>query len=243
MDHRLPEGYRWVITEDGSQTLYSPLFDENCHSTAGAVAETLYTYIKPNKVLERISNNGKISLLEVGWGTGLGFKTTMESLSEYPLAQIDYLALEIDPVLIANCDLKLETIQLTPTISIHTFQSEFLKFRILQGDARQSLPYLKTIEPHLNFDVIYQDAFSPKRNPTLWTYEWFAFLASFADNLTTLSTYSAAKKMQKALVEAGWGVSVFPGHGMKSKATFAQWNSPTSPELIDKLKLVESFKD
>ena len=242
--NKLPEGYRWLETEDGSKTLYSPLFDENCHSTAGAIAETIYTYIKPNKVVERIQEKGKLSILEVGWGTGLGFQTTLNAVKTYSSAEINYLALEIDPVLIENNnDIQFKVTKLAPDIFVHQAKIENINLRILQGDARRSLPFLKLQEPHLQFDVIYQDAFSPKKNPDLWTVEWFKDISQCVHDQTTLSTYSSAKKMQKALHEAGFGVSVFPGHGMKSKATLAQWNTSTSPELFDKLKIVESFKD
>ncbi|PIP93028.1 MAG: hypothetical protein COW00_07305 [Bdellovibrio sp. CG12_big_fil_rev_8_21_14_0_65_39_13] len=244
MSNKLPESYRWVETEDGSKTLYSPLFDENCHSTAGAIAETIYTYLKPNKVLERIQEYGTLSILEVGWGTGLGFHTTLDAVKSLSSATIDYLALEIDPILIENSqDMRFSVTQLTSEIFVHQAKVENINLRILQGDARRSLPFLKSIEPQLQFDVIYQDAFSPKKNPTLWTVEWFKDISKCVHKHTTLSTYSAAKRMQKALLEAGFGVSIFPGHGMKSKATLAQWDTVTSPELFDKLKIIESFKD
>src|SRR5690606_37910178 len=44
---------------------------------------------------------------------------------------------------------------------------------VLIGDARTTLANWHDSK----FDAIYQDPFSPKKNPTLWTCEWFELLA------------------------------------------------------------------
>lgn len=73
--------------------------------------------------------------------------------------------------------------------------------------AQQSIPQLLT--PHsslltLKFDIIYQDAFSPAKNPTLWTREWFADLNAVSQNDAILTTYSIAATTRMGLHESDW---------------------------------------
>src|SRR6476469_2201134 len=161
----LPVGYKEVNTEDGSITLFSEKFGEACHSTAGARSETLLHYIGGCEILKKAENE-KLSILEVGFGLGVGLLTTWEMTKDLP-AKIHFLSLEIDPELVKWFR---EEYKDHPLFKDTTFS-----FEILVGDARVELPkYVSEKKPQWN--AIYQDAFSPKRNPVLWTKEWFTLL-------------------------------------------------------------------
>jgi tRNA U34 5-methylaminomethyl-2-thiouridine-forming methyltransferase MnmC len=58
-----------VITGDGSNTLYVPELNEHYHSTFGAVTESLHVFIKAG--LEFLLEKKKVTVFEVGFGTGL----------------------------------------------------------------------------------------------------------------------------------------------------------------------------
>ena len=105
---------------------------------------------------------------------------------------------------------------------------------ILIGDARISLPWF--LENHsLRFHAIYQDAFSPKRNATLWTYEWFKLLKSASHQQVTLSTYSSSSSIRKSMIKAGWKVYKGEKFGPKRSSTRARLTGVTDPDIIEHL--------
>ena len=62
-----------MITADGSTTIHIPEWDEQYHSKHGAIQEAKHVFIKNGLAL---FSNQKISILEIGFGTGLnGFIT------------------------------------------------------------------------------------------------------------------------------------------------------------------------
>ena len=68
-----------VPTADGSNTIFNPQVGENYHSRHGALQESKHVFLKTG--LEYfISQNGtnKVSVLEVGFGTGLNFLLTAD---------------------------------------------------------------------------------------------------------------------------------------------------------------------
>ena len=70
LDCETPPNHKKTPTEDGTFTLESNLFTENCHSTAGAYEETLFNYVNGTEVKK--SKQAEIKIFEVGFGLGLG---------------------------------------------------------------------------------------------------------------------------------------------------------------------------
>ncbi|MFW6043884.1 MAG: SAM-dependent methyltransferase, partial [Marinilabiliaceae bacterium] len=62
------------ISEDGSSTLYRPDIDEHYHSVHGAIQESEHVFIRTG--LDFFTGQ-EVSLLEVGFGTGLNALLTM----------------------------------------------------------------------------------------------------------------------------------------------------------------------
>ncbi|MES2525682.1 MAG: MnmC family methyltransferase [Bdellovibrionota bacterium] len=217
----IPKGYQLVTTEDGSETFYSENFSEACHSTTGAKSETILHYIEGCRIPEKAQKE-KITILEVGFGLGVGLLTTWEKTRDLP-AKIHFLSLEIDPALVAWFH---EEYKNHPALNDPKFT-----FEILIGDARKTVPeYVKKNKPA--WDAVYQDAFSPKRNPVLWTKEWFTLLRESSSEDVILSTYSASSSIRKSLVEAGW--KLYPGEkfGPKRSSTRARLKGESDPEIL-----------
>lgn len=222
---KLPsQDYRFVETEDGSQTLFSEKFGEACHSTTGAKSETLLHYIHGCEITQKAKQK-TLSILEVGFGLGVGLITTWEMTKDLP-AQVHFLSLEIDPDLVRWFH---EEYKDHPIFKDPKFQ-----FQILMGDARTELPkYVKENSPSWN--AIYQDAFSPKRNPVLWTKEWFTLLKGNSASDVILSTYSASSSIRKSLVESGWKLSPGEKFGPKRTSTRARLTGETDEDILDSL--------
>src|SRR5690554_2338605 len=82
-------------TNDGSLTIYLPEWNESYHSKHGAIQEAYHVFIKNG--LDFFSDKKEVSILEIGFGTGLNaFITLLES--ENRNQKIDYTAIEAFPV-------------------------------------------------------------------------------------------------------------------------------------------------
>ncbi len=220
--------HEWVTTEDGSLTLFSKEFNEACHSTSGAKSETLLHYVKGCQIIERIQTQNPFVILEVGFGTGLGFELTRETLKEssHPW---HFISLELDHELI-KWWLQGKTYKLYEDYIYEVKENEWT-LTIIAGDARVSLPkYLEKFPT--TFHAIYQDAFSPKKNPTLWTREWFRLLKKYSSKDVILSTYSSSSSIRKSLIEEGWILKKGDKFGPKRSSTRAYLQGDSDEEIL-----------
>jgi tRNA U34 5-methylaminomethyl-2-thiouridine-forming methyltransferase MnmC len=233
-----PPKHRWVDTEDGSRTLFSEAFQEACHSTSGAREETLLHYVEGCQ----IKNKSPLTILEVGFGLGIGFLTTFDSLSNED-KRWDFLSLELDEDLLEWFRLEnvnhpfLKELKWINVGDVKTLQcsNEKINLIILCGDARKTLASFLATVP-MKWNAIYQDAFSPQKNPTLWTTEWFAFLKSHSTADVILSTYSSNSPVRKSLLEAGWIIQKGKTFGAKRSCTRALLQGESDPDILVQLK-------
>jgi len=225
---KIPEGHEFIETGDGSFTLFSTSFQEACHSLAGAREETIAYYIKGCHILHKCQEFSPLNILEVGFGLGVGLLTTMEKIPSDKTCH--FVSLEKDKRLLEwfceeHSELNLKWSGQILSSSVKNFQ-----ITLLLGDGRRELP--KYLESHpIKFHAIYQDAFSPKKNPSLWTKEWFTLLKNSSHGEVTLSTYSASSSIRKTLHETGWGVQNGEGFGLKRTSTRAVLNHPTNEDM------------
>lgn len=237
-----PPHHQWVETKDGSFTLFSERFQEACHSTSGAREETKLHYLKGCAIAQKIAELDQLTILEVGFGTGLGFLETYELLktSHKPWT---FLSLELDRDLLEWFRMQntkhefLSKLQWTQCGSVLVLEarSDSRALTILCGDARQSLPeYAKLLS--VKWSAIYQDAFSPKRNPILWTTEWFTLLKQYSAPDVKLSTYSASNSIRKSLLAAGWALSAGEKFGPKRTSTRADLSGSSDPDILLQLE-------
>ncbi|MFZ9000613.1 MAG: tRNA (5-methylaminomethyl-2-thiouridine)(34)-methyltransferase MnmD [Bacteriovoracaceae bacterium] len=215
-----------ITTDDGSPSVYSKIYSEACHNLSGAYQETFYNFIQGCEI-NQLSKD-KLNILEVGFGTGMGFICTIENCQK-PVRFVSFekydqmveLAKEIHP-LFKN---------LTKTKDGYHLKVGDSECIILMGDARQRVKELDE-----QFDAIYQDAFSPRKNKELWTKEWFRDLHKLSHHKTILSTYSSSVSIRKALIESGWHLYNRKGHGNKKLATIAKTQGETEKGIIEKLQ-------
>src|SRR6478735_1767101 len=154
-----------ITSADGSHTLLNTEMNETYHSTKGALQESLHVFIKAG--LELFKEREKVSVLEIGFGTGLNALLTLEyAISHHQ--QIKYTTLEPFPVdfslveqmnyieLIQSPDLKniFEALHLLPFGQTEKYKEHFTFLKEL--DKLESY----TIQSSA-FDLIYYDAFAP----------------------------------------------------------------------------------
>ncbi len=93
---REPTGHanwEWIVTDDGSRTLFDSGLAESFHSGCGAVSETLVVYILHSGLLGRLRGRDASVVMEYGLGTATGFLLTA-ALAEFYQTPLTYYALE-----------------------------------------------------------------------------------------------------------------------------------------------------
>lgn len=219
------------LTKDGSHTLYSHRFGQYYHNPNGAVAESLHNFFKTNGLLQALKSREKITILEVGFGTGLNLMLLLDHyLSSKSEAEVQFYSVEAYPVsteqvsdfnygdhlqhpemkqkivdVFSSLKSGMNDFKLLPDISGHIFCGFFEDFN----------------PKNLQADFIFHDAFSPKVNGDLWTGEVFKKLKSLSDEEAVLTTYSAASRAKGAMAWAGWKVAKARGALGKREMTIA----------------------
>ncbi len=88
---------QWMVTDDGSLTLWNRELDESYHSGCGAASESLVVYLANSGVLARLESGLSTRVFEMGFGTGSAFLLTA-ALAEHFQTPLDFWAIEIRPL-------------------------------------------------------------------------------------------------------------------------------------------------
>ena len=210
------------MTEDGSHTLYVEGIDECYHSTHGAVQESAHIFITDGLKTfastymqdENCELPPQMSVLEVGFGTGLNaYLTILEaerlkihihytSIELYPLSATVATQLNYPEILGKERDL-FEKIHGLSWGEVHRVSSFFSLYKV-QAD-------FITYELRDRYDVIYFDAFSPEKQPEMWSEQCFGKLYNHCNENAVLTTYCAKGAVRRAMQSAGFIVERLPG--------------------------------
>jgi chorismate dehydratase len=227
--------YKIIETEDQTKTLWSEFFDENCHNLAGAYEETIHNYILGCHIPEQLQSREDVHVLDVGFGLGIGLKALLDEVKknpDIPTKKISYTSIELDEDLFLwAINETFPDVTFTKKDQTYISEIETLAITIYIGDGRLTLPeaHAKNLLP--KFTAIFQDAFSPKRNPALWRVEWFVDLLKMSSTGVYLSTYSASVSVRKSMVVAGWIITNAKGFGQKRTMTKARLTGVIDPAL------------
>ncbi len=87
----------WLVTDDGSLTLWNSELDETYHSGCGAVAESLVVYLSHSGVLERLTSQQPTRVFELGLGTATAFLLTA-AIAEHFQTTLEFWTIELRPL-------------------------------------------------------------------------------------------------------------------------------------------------
>lgn len=190
---------------DGSFSLWSEAFGEGFHSGRGALREARETFLAPSQ-LERFPPGARLRVVEVCVGTGTNLALLLEACAVGGLA-LEWWGLELDPhpLRLALAAPHFRQPWQPATLAVLErllerghWQEGASAGRMLWGDARQTLEALRR-ERRGQVDLVWHDAFSPRRCPQLWTVEC---LAAATDLLTPAGrwiSYSSAAAVRETL--------------------------------------------
>lgn len=216
-----------ILTSDGSVTIYLPQWNESYHSKHGAIQEAYHVFIKNG--LDFFSDKKEVSILEIGFGTGLNtFITLLESekrkqkinytaVEYYPIQEGTYTKLNYPNLLEAEDkqDVFLD-LHKTEWGKEHHF-SDFFTLKKIQMKFEDIV-----FENH--FDLIYFDAFGFRVQPELWSADIFHTMYVALKNKGILTTYAARGVITRNMKAAGFFVKKTAGPIGKREMTIAYKN-------------------
>lgn len=212
-----------LTTEDGTATLFLEEYGQAMHSVSGAYEESLLKHVYPSGILECSSE--KVSALDIGFGLGYNVLALMnEFLNRKSGRALEIISLEKDRTFS----------EFMKSISFNDGRDEIYGFikevynsgkgnyyqislEIIFGDARETLQGLSGKK----FNAVFQDPFSPSKNPELWSVDYFNILKNLLAGDGVITTYSSADHIRRAMLEAGLGVGRGPSVGKKREGTIA----------------------
>ena len=205
-----------VTTSDGSKTIKIEAWNEQYHSLHGALQEARHVYIEAGfkTFLERHADQTSMSVLEMGFGTGLNtLLTVLESMIK-PI-KINYHGIDAYPVKAKE----LEALQYPDLLSCEpSFFNAIHKDN--WGEEYKILPHFKLLKKLdlfsklkyvSTFDVIYFDAFGPRVQPELWEAFIFENMFQALRPRGILVTYCAKGTVRRHMQAVGFEVERLPG--------------------------------
>ncbi|MGE4433055.1 MAG: tRNA (5-methylaminomethyl-2-thiouridine)(34)-methyltransferase MnmD [Bacteroidales bacterium] len=205
---------RVCSTEDGSQTLLTSQWDETYHSIHGAIQESRHVFL--NAGLDALKLTA-YEVLEIGFGTGLNAFLAWEYAREQD-KMVRYTSIERFPVpyemvSTLNYSHKLPSMNRSDWERLHRapwgewleLEPNRMQLQKMETDATQSQ------YPENRYDAIFFDAFSPQKQPELWTRELLQKMFATLRPGGVLVTYCAMGAVRRNLQACGFRTERLPG--------------------------------
>ncbi|MEJ2879791.1 tRNA (5-methylaminomethyl-2-thiouridine)(34)-methyltransferase MnmD [Pedobacter sp. GR22-6] len=206
-----------TLTADGSNTLYNENIGEHYHSKHGAVQESKHVFIAAGleHAISSFPGQQQISILEVGFGTGLNFLMTA-AYADLSGVSIEYTSLEAFPLRSEE----LESTGYEQYVSGAIWKGMLNNYGKAMQQVTAVLPeqklrivhtYLQRYETAQLFDLLYYDAFSVQHQPEMWSDEIIAHACTFLKPGGIFVTYAITGKLKRALKAVGFTIEKLPG--------------------------------
>jgi tRNA U34 5-methylaminomethyl-2-thiouridine-forming methyltransferase MnmC len=205
-----------VKTADGSNTIYNPQVGENYHSRHGALQESQHVFLQAGLQYFLEANPVKeVSVLEVGFGTGLNFLLTADYCAQQNI-NLKYTGIEAYPL---NNDLLAGTgyeqyipIDLWETF-LTNYQTALINPTSLTPNCRLQIANceLLNFRSQTKFDVIYFDAFAAIHQPEMWDEAAIGHSISFLKPGGIFVTYAITGNLKRMLKSMGLQIQKIPG--------------------------------
>lgn len=202
-----------IQTQDGSTTIYLPDWNESYHSKHGAVQEAYHVFIKNGFSL---FEGKSISILEIGFGTGLNAFITYLEAQKNTNQKVNYVGVEAYPIALEEAlqmnyaqEIDLTHGQVFDLLHQTNWEEKHLLSEQFTLIKRQQ--YFQDINDSNAFDLIYFDAFGFRVQPELWSEAIFAVMFKALKVNGVLVTYACRTSIKKAMISAGFSVEKLPG--------------------------------
>lgn len=202
-----------IQTQDGSTTIHIMEWNECYHSKFGAIQEAQHVFIKNGLSL---FENKSISILEIGFGTGLNAFITFLEAKKRNLT-IDYVGVEAFPVTAEE----VLAMNYVSELNAESERSIFEKMHQCNWEEQIGLSddflftkrqqFFADIDDLEKFDLIYFDAFGYTVQPELWSTTIFQKMYNALKNNGILVTYAARGVVKRSMKAVGFTVEKLEG--------------------------------
>ena len=205
-----------VETADGSKTIWNEAVGEHYHSKHGAFQESEHVFLKSGLqfYLEK-SSAKEVSILEVGFGTGLNFLLSAQFCIRNNI-KFNYTGIEAHP-------LNEEIIQQTGyenfvdhevwDLFLRNYQKsidhkiEFQKF----GSLNIAHTLLENFNSDIFYDVLYFDAFAAIHQPEMWTDQALEQCCKYLKQGGVFVTYAITGNLKRSMKALGFSIEKAKG--------------------------------
>ena len=243
--------YQLVQLANGAKTLFSESYGEKMHPGLGPTAEAELLYVRQLQICERLKNHpGEFIIWDVGLGAAanaitalratrnisgrlrlISFDNTCEPL-EFAIknaAALGYLAGYETQIadLFRSRRIEFQNGKLSVNWVFHLgdfpalLACDLERRAPLRPDTAAQFQRAETVlgAPH----AIFYDAFSPSKNPAMWTLPLFQNLFRALDPARpcALTTYSRSTMIRTTMLLAGFFVGIGHATGLKEETTVA----------------------
>ncbi len=239
--------YRIVQLANGSRSIHSLSYRETFHPVIGPVAEAEALYVQQLDLCQRLRrHSGEFVIWDVGLGAAanpltvlrstreiacslrlISFDETLEPL-RFALGHIDALGY------LSGYERHLRTlVESGRALFQDGTQSVAWDLHVADFPTLLAQPFAATLPKP---DAILFDAFSPAKNPAMWTQPLFARLFQLldAERPCALPTYSRSTMLRVSLLLAGFFVGAGHATGEKEETTIAANTLALISEPLDR---------
>jgi len=224
-----------VKTADGSNTIYNSLIGENYHSKHGALQESRHVFVNAgfryyldNMRSSKVSlpagggdpmaiglEGARVSILEVGFGTGLNFLLTADECIEKKI-RLDYTGIEAYPLtgeMISQTEYGRYTSPELWQQFIDNYEKLFDKAFALNPYCQLQTTHceLLNFQSEKQFDIIYYDAFAAASQPEMWNEAAIRHTIRFLKPGGVFVTYAITGNLKRLLKGLNCKVEKLPG--------------------------------
>ena len=185
--------------------MYSEKYQEHYHSiNDGAFSESLEKHVKPAFNHIKKQNLKVVNILDICFGLGYNTLTSIYYAHKEGLdIKLNVYSPELDEALISS--LKNYTYpkefddykDIIISLSKNNYYKNKNKNIEISIEIIDACEYYKKINTPI--DIIFQDAFSLKKNPSLWSEEFFASLKKISSENVILTTYTKTPIVRESL--------------------------------------------
>lgn len=238
--------YKLVRLPNGTHTVYSFGYGEKMHPGLGPTAEAELLYVNQLRLRERLAqHHGDFVVWDVGLGAAANAIAVLRAARDYPgplqlisfddtleplafaLSHVEALGYLSGYEVPVKALLEGKRVQFTNGRCQMNWQLHLNDFPALLTHTLAQSPPQTLSAPH---DILF-DAFSPAKNPAMWTLPLFTNLFRLLDPARpcNLTTYSRSTMFRVTLLLAGFFVGRGVPTGLKEETTVAA----NTLELID----------
>jgi tRNA U34 5-methylaminomethyl-2-thiouridine-forming methyltransferase MnmC len=229
-----------ISTADGSNTIYNSVVGENYHSRNGALQESRHVFVNSGlcyflegpfgrkssldtsevKVFPPtgggdLEGAGAVSILEVGFGTGLNFLLSADLCTEKNIS-LEYTGIEAYPLtkeLITQTGYDQYVSADTWQSFINNYEQSLLSPIKIHPHCKLQIANCKLLDfqSEKQYNIIYYEAFAAARQPEMWDEAAIAHTIRFLKPGGVFVTYAITGNLKRALKALGCTIEKAPG--------------------------------